>query len=140
MPTGKGTGRRDVSGSNPCAGQHQVTVFALPGLTITSFKSSEATERGAPAGEHDGQQVPPGELCCQPGNGAPGLHWKPLGGGAGLLTAAQGSPGSARARAHLSCPPVLPEALLIPGQHPSPPCGTRHGLQPTLPTQGPWSH
>lgn len=80
MPTGKGTGRRDVSSFNPCAGQHQVTVFALPGLTITSFKSSDATERGAPAGEHDGQQIPPRELRCQPGNGAPGLRWKPLGG------------------------------------------------------------
>lgn len=29
-------------------------------------------------------------------------------------------------------PPVLPEALRTPGQHPSPPCGTSHGLQPTL--------
>ena len=139
MPTGKGAGRRDVRGSNPRAGQHQFTVFALPSLTITSFKSSKATERRAPARERDGQQTPPGELCCQSGNGAPGLHWKPLGG--------------SRAADH--CPtvswvfqgerpsllsPCAAEALQIPGQHPSLPCGTRHGLQTTLPPQEPWSH
>lgn len=58
-PTGKGAGRRDFRGSNPYAGQHQVIMFALPRLTVTSFKSSKATERRAPAGQWHGQQAPP---------------------------------------------------------------------------------
>lgn len=39
MEQGKGT-----RGSNPCAGQHWAIVFAIPRLTITSFKSNKAKE------------------------------------------------------------------------------------------------
>ena len=123
MPTGKGAGRRDARGSNPCAGQHQAIAFALPRPTATSFKSSKAAESPAPAGAQTGSRLLPGGCSASRGvgSGAAGRHWELLGGG----TAARRCP--------VQAVPRCCWQLTDPRAAPSPPRGTRHGLQPSLP-------